>query len=44
MALKDYKKQNTIKNICNATLYKIYTVNLVKKKKKKGLETKDHPE
>lgn len=43
MALKDYKKQNTIKNICNATLYKIYTVNLVKKKKK-GLETKDHPE
>lgn len=42
MALKDYKKQNTIKNICNAILYKIYTVNLVLKKK--GLETKDHPE
>lgn len=43
MALKDYKKQNTIKNICNATLYKIYTVNLVKKKKKKRFRNKRPP-
>lgn len=41
MALKDYKKQNIIKNIFVMQLHKIYTVNLTSLKKK-DLKTKDY--